>query len=101
MMRSVRLYAALYIVGLLVYGVVAGDRLWKPSGAPHFVYQADAWLHGSAAVEPPLPNDDWAIVETVALDDGSEVSGRRMMTRPSVAREASRRTSRSRHSPRC
>jgi len=81
-MPGVRLYAALYVVGLLVYGVVAWDRLWKPSGAPHFVYQADAWLHGSAAVEPPLPNDDWAIVETVALDDGSEVSGRRMMTRP-------------------
>ena len=75
-------YAVLFVVGLLVYGGLAGDRLWRPSGAPHFVYQADAWLHGEAAVAPPLPNDDWAIVETVVLDDGSEVEGRHMMTRP-------------------
>jgi len=46
------------------------------------VYQADAWLHGSLAVEPPLPNDDWAAVETVELDDGTQAAGRRMITRP-------------------
>nr|MBA3542511.1 hypothetical protein [Deltaproteobacteria bacterium] len=76
------LYPALFVVGLVVYGAVAGDRVWKQSGAPHFVFQADAWLHGRIAVEGPLPNDDWAQVETVALADGTVVKGRRMMTRP-------------------
>ncbi|HEU0032396.1 MAG TPA: hypothetical protein VFQ53_17310 [Kofleriaceae bacterium] len=79
--HDLRLYAALFALGLVVYGLLAWSRLGKQSGAPHFVYQADAWLHGSIAVEPPLPADDWAVVETVVLDDGTEVSGRRMVTR--------------------
>jgi hypothetical protein len=78
----VRLYAALFAIGLAVYGIVAWDRCWRPSQAPHFVYQADAWLHGRAAIDPPLAGDDWAKVETVVLDDGSQVSGRRLITRP-------------------
>ncbi len=77
-----RLYAALFAIGLVVYGVLAWDRLGTQSGAPQFVYQADAWLHGHASVDPPLVDADWAKVETVALADGSEVSGRRMTTRP-------------------
>jgi hypothetical protein len=76
----VRLYAALYAIGLVVYGAVAGDRLLHPSAAPHFVYQADAWLHGHASIDGPLAGDDWAKVETVVLDDGREVSGRRLST---------------------
>jgi hypothetical protein len=78
----VRLYAALFAIGLAVYGAVAWDRLWHPSAAPHFVYQADAWLHGHAAITPPLTGDDWAKVETVVLDDGTQVQGRRLITRP-------------------
>jgi hypothetical protein len=78
----VRLYAALFVIGLVVYGVLAWDRLWRPSPAPHFVLQADAWLHGRAAVAAPHPGDDWAKVETVVLDDGSQARGRRMVTRP-------------------
>ena len=77
-----RLYAALFVVGLVGYGLVAWDRIARQSPDPHFVYQADAWLHGRAAIDPPLAGDDWAQVETVVLDDGSEVSGRRMTTRP-------------------
>lgn len=77
-----RLYAALFAIGLVVYGLLAWNRLGKPSGAPHFVYQADAWLHGHLHVDPPLPNDDWAIVEQVELDDHTRVEGRRMVTRP-------------------
>ncbi len=76
-----RLYAALFAIGLVVYGAFAWSRLGKQSGAPHFVYQADAWLNGSLAVEPPLPNDDWAVVETVELTDGRQVEGRRMVTK--------------------
>jgi hypothetical protein len=78
----VRLYAALFVIGLAVYGALAWDRLWRPSAAPHFVLQADAWLHGRAAIDPPHVGDDWAKVETVVLDDGSEVRGRRLVTRP-------------------
>jgi hypothetical protein len=102
--RELRLYAALFAIGLVVYGTLAWGRLGKQSGAPHFVYQADAWLHGSISIAPgcgpcgpedrcdpppracdaargemPLPADDWAMVETVTLDDGREVSGRRLV----------------------
>lgn len=80
MSSSRRLYAALYVIGLVVYGVFAWGRLGKQSGAPHFVYQADAWMNGSMAVEPPLPNDDWAVIETVEID-GQRLQGRRMVTR--------------------
>jgi len=78
----VRLPAALFAIGLVVYSAVAWSRIWRQSPAPHFVYQADAWLHGRAAIEPPLTGDDWARVETVVLDDGSQLTGRRLMTRP-------------------
>lgn len=77
-----RLYAVLFAVGLAVYGTVMWDRVGKQSGAPHFVLQANAWIHGSLAIEPPLRGDDWAKVETVQLDDGSLAEGRRLKTRP-------------------
>ena len=77
-----RLPAALFAIGLAVYSLVAWDRIWHPSAAPHFMYQADAWLHGHASIAPPLTGDDWAKVETVVLDDGSQVLGRRLITRP-------------------
>ncbi len=76
-----RLYLALFVVGLVVYGVVAWDRVGQQSLAPHFVYQADAWLHGELAIRPPSKGDDWAKVERVVLDDGREVRGRRLKTR--------------------
>jgi len=79
----VRLYAALFAVGLAAYGLVAWERIGRPSSSPHFVYQADAWLHGRAAIEPAPPTgDDWAEIETVVLDDGTTAAGRRMFTRP-------------------
>lgn len=76
-----RLYAILFAIGLVVYGLVAWDRIGRQSAAPHFVLQADAWLHGQLRIDAPK-GDDWAKVETVVLDDGSEVSGRRMRSRP-------------------
>ncbi|HWO22799.1 MAG TPA: hypothetical protein VNO30_28765 [Kofleriaceae bacterium] len=104
MRSSGALYAALFAIGLLVYGLFAWDRIGRQSAAPHFVYQADAWLHGELAIRPscgpcgpdlacepepppcagrqtPLPNDDWAFVETVVRKDGTEVRGRRLATR--------------------
>jgi len=77
----VRLYAALYAIGLVVYGALAWDRLGHQSPAPQFVYQADAWLHGHASIDPPLVDADWAKLETVELDDGSVARGRRLITR--------------------
>lgn len=99
-----RLYAALFAIGLVAYGVLAWDRIATQSPAPHFVYQADAWLRGELAIRPscgpcgpdlacdpepppctgratPLPNDDWAFVETITRRDGTEARGRRMHTR--------------------
>jgi hypothetical protein len=74
----------LYLAGVVVFGAVAGRRLARQSTDPHFVYLADAWLHGRLAItDPPPPKgDDWAKVETVELDDGRRVSGRRMATKP-------------------
>lgn len=77
-----KLYAVLFAIGLVVYGVLAGERLGKQSQAPQFVYQADAWLHGKASIQPPLVDNDWAKLETVTLADGSSVQGRRLTTRP-------------------
>ena len=81
-MKSPRpaLFAILFALGLLGYGALAWDRLGHPSGAPHFVLQADAWLHGRVTIEHPV-GDDWARVESVALKDGSEASGRRLASR--------------------
>ena len=76
---AVRLYAALYAIGLVVYGVLAWDRVGRQSIAPQFVYQADAWLHGHASVEPTSSDADWARVETVVLKDGREVRGFKLM----------------------
>ncbi len=79
---TVRLYAALFVIGLVVYGALAGSRLTRQSQAPQFVYQADAWLHGHLDVKPPLVDNDWAKLETVELASGQVVTGRRMITRP-------------------
>lgn len=76
-LRAHAVHVALFAVGLVVYGAVAFDRLDRPSAAPHFVLQADAWLRGRIAIDRPA-GDDWARVETVVLDDGSRVRGRRM-----------------------
>jgi hypothetical protein len=71
-------------VGLLVFGATAGRALKRQSSDPHYVYQADAWLRGRLAIEDPPPSkgDDWAKVDTVLLDDGSEVRGRYLRSRP-------------------
>jgi hypothetical protein len=74
-------YALLFGLGLAVYGATAGSRLTAQSTDPHFVYLADAWLRGELAIDPPpARGDDWAIVETVALEGGDVARGRRMRT---------------------
>ena len=83
-LKARRIQLLLFLCGLIGFGLVAGGRLWAQSPDPHFVLQADAWLHGRLAIDPPPPKgDDWAILHELELDDGSVVRGRRMTTRPS------------------
>ncbi len=82
-LRRFRIHLALFVVALVVFCSTAGTRLLEQSSDPHFVYQADAWLHGQLAITPPpAKGDDWAKVETVVLDDGAVVRGRRKATTP-------------------
>jgi hypothetical protein len=73
---------ALYAVALAILAATAGNRMARQSSDPHFAFQADAWLHGKLAIDPPPEKgDDWAKVETVLLDDGSQVRGRRLTSK--------------------
>ncbi len=75
------IYVVLFLVGFGVLALVSGDRMGRQSSDPHFVLQADAWLHGNLHIEPPWKGDDPAKVETVLLKDGREVRGRYLHTR--------------------
>lgn len=78
-----RLPIGAFLVALVVYGAVAADRLRRRSTDPHFVVQADAWLHGRLDIPDwPAGADDPAKVDEVRLDDGSIVRGRKLTTRP-------------------
>jgi hypothetical protein len=71
-----------FLVALVAYGAVAGDRLRRRSPDPHFGVQTAAWLHGRMDIETwPNGADDPAKVEEVELDDGSVVRGRRITLR--------------------
>jgi len=79
---AIRSPLAAFLAALAVYSIVAGDRLRAPSSDPHFLAQADAWLHGRLDLERwPAGADDMAVVEHVVLDDGRAVRGRRLLTR--------------------
>ncbi len=81
-LSSHRIHLALFALGFVVFGLVAGSRMRRRSPDPHFVYQADAWLKGQLHIDPLPPGaDDPAKVERVLLDDGTEVRGRRLRTR--------------------
>jgi len=66
----------LFVGALAVYGGLAWDRVLGPSTDPHFVWLADAWLHGSLELtrKPPHRND-WASYRVLELKDGRTVSG--------------------------
>ncbi|HTP49258.1 MAG TPA: hypothetical protein VMK42_01060 [Anaeromyxobacteraceae bacterium] len=53
----------LFAFSLALLAAFSGRRLLHPSQAPHFAYQADAWLHGQLHLRLPPPNgNDWARV---------------------------------------
>jgi hypothetical protein len=79
-MTRYRFHLALFAIGFAVFGAMTGRQLFHQSSAPHYVYQADAWLKGQLSIDEPVTGDDWARVETVTLDDGTTARGRRMMT---------------------
>jgi hypothetical protein len=60
-LRARRLELALLAGSFAVLALLAGPRLLRQSHAPHFVYQADAWLDGQLHLRVTPPDDnDWA-----------------------------------------
>lgn len=77
-----RLALLFFGIGVAVFAAFSGPRLKIHSEHNHFVYQADALLHGSAElVRKPHHQNDWASYEALSLKGesakvyGSEVRG--------------------------
>ena len=52
----------LFAISLVAYAVASGGMLAHQSLAPHFVWQADAFLHGQFALRQQPPNlNDWVL----------------------------------------
>src|ERR1051325_9879330 len=60
-----RVELVLFIGSLIAYAVSSGGLLAHQSLAPHFVYQADAFLHGQLALTVPRPPNlnDWVFLD--------------------------------------
>jgi hypothetical protein len=54
----------LFVASLAAYALSSGSLLSHQSLAPHFVYQADAFLHGQLALTVPQPPNlnDWVLL---------------------------------------
>jgi hypothetical protein len=62
-LKSIRPALVLATVAFVVLALFAGNRFWHQSKAPHFVYQAMAFLQGHLElVTSPPNNEDWALV---------------------------------------
>ena len=73
----------LYLVFLGAYLGASGPRVKRHSPYNHFVYQAEAWLHGRLGLKGDPPNEnDWARVEVLTLNDGRVVRGKFGSTGP-------------------
>lgn len=58
--RHRRLELLVFFGSLAIFAAVSADRMLRQSQAPHFVYLADAFLHGRLDNRLPPPNDnDW------------------------------------------
>ena len=65
--QAYRVEAVLFVVTAALLASFSGQRFLRQSAAPHFVYQAKAWLEGRTDLDPQvLPNlEDWACVREV------------------------------------
>ncbi len=62
-LRAHRLEIALLAGSFAALALFSGPRFARQSHAPHFIYQADAWLHGRLDLRMRPPDDnDWARV---------------------------------------
>jgi hypothetical protein len=62
-LRAHRLEIALLAGSFAALAAFSGPRFYHQSHAPHFIYQADAWLHGQLHLRVPPPDrNDWARV---------------------------------------
>ncbi|MCB9529994.1 MAG: hypothetical protein R3F65_08115 [bacterium] len=67
-----RIPLILFLVGLAVFAAFAGKRLLIHSPDNHFVYLADAFLHGSTELmRKPHHQNDWASYEVLQLKGAS------------------------------
>lgn len=66
--RAHRTELLLFAVSYLVLACFSSQRFLRQSAAPHFIYQAKAWLDGRIDIDPQvLPNpEDWACVREEA-----------------------------------
>jgi hypothetical protein len=67
-LAAYRVEVVLFLVSFAVLASFSSQRFLRQSEAPHFVYQAKAWLEGRLDLDPEvLPNlEDWACVREVA-----------------------------------
>ena len=67
-LSAYRVEVGLFLFGLFVLAFFSSQRFLRQSEAPHFIYQAKAWLEGRLDLDPSLlPNmEDWACVREVA-----------------------------------
>ncbi len=66
--RAYRTELLLFAATFFIFAAFSAQRFWRQSAAPHFVYQAQAWLEGRGDIDAQvLPNyEDWACVREVA-----------------------------------
>jgi hypothetical protein len=66
--RAHRAELLLFAVSYVVLACFSSQRFLRQSAAPHFIYQAQAWLDGRMDIDPQvLPNpEDWACVREEA-----------------------------------
>ncbi len=99
---------AVFVLTFAVLALLAGKTLTKPSANNHFVHMASGWLQGRLHHEGKPPGycdakrrragkcryhrfDDWAVLRTLELPDGSTVRAYPCRTKPC---EEARRTER-------
>lgn len=66
-LAAYRTEVTLAVISFVLLAGFSAQRFWRQSAAPHFVYQAQAWLEGRLDIDvQTLPNvEDWACVREV------------------------------------